>query len=175
MKKTIIILLAILVSIGITACNDTTTQKVIDSRENSIETDTDTEDIANDLNYEIISEFMEEECRTVFSPYYELLDFEIYDYEEQSVNGSVEAIYSYKVVYKNYDRDPDTVKYIKEAKERGSINYKLLYDEYLEQREMNFHLKAIIDENKVVVLYSNISPKGIEWEETNMSDYIIRK
>lgn len=135
----------------------------------------DPEETAEDRNYDKISAFMEEECKNTFSPYYELLDFEISNYEEEVVNGNVEAVFFYKVIHKNYDIDPDTVGYIKEAKESGNKNYQQLYDEYLLPQEMNFHLKVIIDENDLITLYSNISPKGIEWEETNMSDFILSK
>lgn len=123
---------------------------------------------------EKISAYMEEECRKVFSPYYELLDFQILDYKEEVINENVEATFFYKIISKNYDKDPDTVGYIKEAKESGDKNYQQMYDEYLQPREMNFHLKAVIDKNDLITLYSNISPKGIEWEETKMSDFILK-
>ena len=80
----------------------------------------------------------------------------------------------YKVIHKNYDRDPDTVAYIKEAKEKGNINYQQMYDEYLQPQEMNFELKVVIDKNDSMTLYSNVSPVGTEWEETKMSDYILK-
>lgn len=123
---------------------------------------------------EQISIYMEEESKKIFSPYYELLDFVISNYQEEVVNGNVEATFNYKIVHKNYDKDPDTVGYIKEAKESGNENYQQMYDEYLQPQDMNFHLKVIIDENDSMTLYSNISPKGIEWEETNMSDFILK-
>ena len=90
------------------------------------------------------------------------------------MNGNVEAIFLYKLISKSYNKDPDTVLYIKEAKESGNKNYQQMYDEYLQPREMNFHLKVIIDENNIITLYSNISPKGIEWEETKMTDFILK-
>ena len=63
------------------------------------------------------------------------------------------------MIHKNYDRDPDTVEYIKEAKERGDSNYQQLYNEYLQPQEMNFQLKAIINEDNLITLYYNVSPK----------------
>ena len=129
----------------------------------------------NITNYERISAYMEEECRKAFSPYYDLLDFIITDYQEEVVNGNIEAVFIYTLIHKNYDRDPDTVEYIKEAKERGSENYQQMYDEYLQPKEMNFHLKTVTDENGEITLYSNISPVGIQWEETEMTDYIIKQ
>ena len=166
MKK-ISILITMLLVFVVSACND----KVNNDKEIIL----DSEKTAENINYDTISAYMEEECKDVFSPYYELLDFEISNYQEEVVNGNVEATFSYKLIHKNYDIDPDTVGYIKEAKERGNKNYQQLHDEYLQPKEMNFQLKAVIDENGLITLYSNISPKGIEWEETKMSDFILSK
>lgn len=64
--------------------------------------------------------------------------------------------------------------YIKELKERGHENYQQLYDEYLQPRQSNFDLKVVIDKDDRIILYSNVSPNGIEWEETKMTDYILK-
>jgi len=128
-----------------------------------------------DNPYFKISSYMQKECINVFSPYYELLDFIISDYKEDIVDGKVEAIFNYTVINKNYDKDPDTVEYIKEAKDKGDSNYQQLYDEYLQPKDMNFHLKAIINDDGLITLYHNFSPKGIEWKEVKMSDFIISK
>lgn len=127
-----------------------------------------------DRNYQKISEYMREQSIATFSPYYELLDFQISNYEENIVDGNTEATFFYKIIEKNYDKDPDTVGYIKEAKESGDKNYQQLYDEYLKPRESNFDLKIVIDKDDNITLYSNVSPKGIKWEETKMTDYIIK-
>jgi len=116
---------------------------------------------------------LQDETINVFSPYYEPLDFIISDYKEKNVDKTVEAIFNYTVIHKNYDRDPDTVEYIKEAKERGDSNYQQLYNEYLQPQEMNFQLKAIINEDNLITLYYNVSPKGTEWQEVKMSDFIL--
>ena len=119
---------------------------------------------------------MEEECTNVFSPYYELLDFIISDYQEEVVNGNVEAVFDYTLITKNYDRDPDTVEYIKEAKEKGDKYYQIYYDEYLKPHESNFYFKAVIDENDYITLYTrNVAIKSDEWHQVEMSDYIINK
>jgi hypothetical protein len=197
MKKIIIIVLAILVAVGISACSGATTQKeinnTIDNNEIAVNTKRviedinldDPEDKYNDLvdieekaesvNYDKISTYMKEECENTFSPYYELLDFQISDYQEEVVSEKVEAAFLYKVMYKNYDKDPDTVGYIKEAKANGDSHYQQLYDEYLQPKEMNFQLKTVIDKNDLITLYANSSPKGIAWEEVKMSDFIISK
>jgi len=133
-----------------------------------------TEDHENS-NYDKISAYLKEECINVFSPYYELLDFIISDYQEEVVNGNVEAVFHYKMIDKNYDRDRDTVEYIKEAKERGDKNYQQLYDEYLQPRENNFYFKAVIDENGRITLYSkNLAIYSDEWKKVEVSDYIIK-
>lgn len=127
-------------------------------------------------NYDKISAYLKEEFLNVFSPYYELIDFIISDYHEEVVDGNVEAIFSYTIVHKNYDRDPDTVQYIKEAKERGDKYYQTYYDEYLQPQNMNFYFKAVIDENNEITLYSkNLAIENDEWIETRISDYIIKK
>ena len=122
--------------------------------------------------YNKITAYMEEECKKVYSPYYELLSFDISNYKEYTDSGSVEATFFYKVKSKNYYKDPDTVGYIKEAKENGDSSYQSLYDDYLNPHEMNFDLKATIDSNDLITLYTNASPNGIEWEKVQMSDFI---
>ena len=126
-------------------------------------------------NYDKINEYMKEKSKDTFSLYYELLDFQISNYNEKITDGNVQATFFYKIIHKNYDKDPDTVEYIKKAKESGNTNYQKMYDEYLQPQEMNFDLKVVIHENNSITLYSNISPNGTEWEETKMSDFIIKK
>lgn len=199
MKKIILILVTVLLVFGVSACKDITTQKETESISSDNVASVDLEELINtkeiidaeelinseelinigelikEIKYDKVSSYMENECRKAFSPYYELLDFQVSDYHEKVVDGNdVEVTFSYKLIHKNYDRDPDTVEYIKEAKESGNKNYQQMYDEYLQPKEMNFHLKAIINENGEITLYSNISPNGIEWEETKMTDFIIK-
>lgn len=126
-------------------------------------------------NYHRISAFMEAESRNAFSPYYDILDFQISDYKEEMSDRNVVAEFLYKIVIKNYIKDPDTVEYIKEAKESKNDNYQQMYDEYLLPKEMNFHLKVVIEKSGLITLYSNTAPKGVEWEETKMTDYIQTK
>ena len=123
-----------------------------------------------------INAYLKEEFTNAFSPYYELLDFIISDYHEEVVNGKVEAVFNYKMINKNYDRDPDTVEYIKEAKEGDDKYYQIYYDEYLQPKENNFYFKVIIDENDDITLYTkNLAIENDEWNETKMSDYIIKQ
>lgn len=126
-------------------------------------------------NYDKISAYLKEECINVFSPYYELLDFIISDYQEEVVNGNVEAVFDYKLITKNYDIDPDTVEYIKEAKEKGDKYYQTYYDEYLKPQESNFYFKAVVDENDYITLYTrNVAIESEDWHQVKMSDYIIK-
>jgi hypothetical protein len=173
MKKFLIGLCTLFLLFGICACQ--ATQQGADNITNIDEPTQGAEETTTaETDYDKISTYMEEECKNVFSPYYELLNFEILNYQEEAVNGNTEATFFYKLIHKNYDRDPDTVGYIKEAKERGDSHYQQLYDEYLQPQEMNFDLKAIINDDDQITLYSNVSPKGIEWEEVKMSDFIIK-
>jgi beta-lactamase regulating signal transducer with metallopeptidase domain len=127
-------------------------------------------------NEDKISAYLKENSINTFSLYYELLDFNISDYQEKVVDGKIEAIFSYTIVHKNYDRDPDTVQYIKEAKERGDKNYQTYYDEYLQPQNMNFFLKAVIDEYNTITLYSkNPAIESEEWHQVEMSDFVIGK
>lgn len=125
--------------------------------------------------YETIYQYMKERSIETFSPYYELLDFQISNYVEELIDGNIEATFYYKIIEKNYDKDPDTVEYIREAKESGNKNYQQMYDEYLAPREMNFHFKILISRDDMITLYSNVSPVGVEWEETEMSDFILKR
>ena len=125
-------------------------------------------------NYNRINEYLRKESIATWSKYYELLDFQISNYEEEISDGNVEATFYYKIIEKNYDKDPDTVKYIKEAKESGDKYYQTYYDEYLKPRDSYFEFKTVINKDNVLTLYSNVDPNGIQWEKTNMTDYIIK-
>ncbi|NTU34339.1 hypothetical protein HPY27_29680 [Brevibacillus sp. HB1.1] len=131
--------------------------------------------IDSSTSYNQIASYMEEESKKAFSPYYELLEFTLSDYEEKTVDGKVEATFAYQVKYKNFEKDPDTVEYIKVAKEKNDPNYQQLYDEYLQPKDMNFHLKAVMEDADSITLYTNVSPKGIQWEKVVMSDFILKK
>lgn len=132
----------------------------------------------DELYKDRIADWLEDQARATYEPYYEVLDFIISDYREENISDTagqrVEAIFLYTMISKNYDRDPDTVGYIIEAKENNSPYYQQMYDEYLAPRESNFEFKVIIDANDQMTLYSNISPKGTQWEETVFDDYIMK-
>lgn len=126
-------------------------------------------------SFDKIAGYLQEESNKAFSSHYELLEFTLSDYEEKTVDGKVEATFGYQVKYKNFEKDPDTVDYIKAAKEKNDPNYQQLYDEYLQPKDMNFHLKAVIEDSDSISLYTNVNPKGVQWEKAVMSDFILKK
>jgi len=171
MKKVVIPFLAMFLVFSLSSCQTGNDDKAVP--QSSKETNHEADEEKGPYNK--VSTFMEEESRKVFSPYYELLDFTISDYQEEIVEGNVEATFGYKVIYKNFDKDPDTVGYIQEAKAKGDPHYQQLYDEYLQPKEMNFEWKAVIDATDSITLYANVNPKGTKWEKAEMSDFILTK
>lgn len=145
----------------------------------AFETETNETAENNNVNlkyYNKVSDFLENESRKTFSDYYELIDFEISNYNETIVGENTEALLNYKIIYKNYDKDPDTVGYIKSAKENNDPNYKTLYNEYLQKKDMNMEIKAVINKNDEILLYTDYDPtEKIEWVEFKMSDCISEK
>lgn len=158
-------------NIGIIGGADGPTSIFLSSKD-GVATESDFESQASTI--EKISLYVKEECKNVFSPYYELLDFEISDYHEETVGEQIESIFSYTVKYKNYDKDPDTVGYIKEAKERGDSNYQIFYDEYLQIKEMNFYFKTVLNKDYSITLFTKNPAIESDWEEVKFSDFILK-
>ena len=104
-----------------------------------------------------------------YSPYYQVLGFEFTNVENVLTDTEFEVTFYLKMIVQNYYRDPDTVEYIKEAKENGSKYYQQLYDEYNQPKESNYDLKftAGINGDELdmdsVQLFTNIHPKGVEY------------
>lgn len=123
-----------------------------------------------------ISTYLEEECRNAFSPYYEVISCNIISYEETIIDDGIEAIIDYQMINKNYDRDPDTVTYIKEAKENNDPNYQTYYDEYLLPQETNFpKIKVLLKKDDSIELFLDESPHGEgQWSSFQFSDFIIK-
>ncbi|HZX47049.1 MAG TPA: hypothetical protein VFF83_07230, partial [Clostridia bacterium] len=76
-----------------------------------------------------------------YSPYYQVLGFQFTNVEHVLTDTDMEVTFFLKMIVQNYYRDPDTVEYIKEAKENGSKYYQQLYDEYNQPKESNYDLK----------------------------------
>ncbi len=119
--------------------------------------------------YLAVSDFLEAEMHRVFDPYYDIQSLTISHWIE---NGN-EATFYYKMTHKYYNTDPDTVDYIKKAKENNSPYYEKMKEEYLAEKEANFEFKAVLTENGVE-LYSNDSPNGVNWQPVKIDDYVLK-
>lgn len=120
--------------------------------------------------YKTVEQYLHDEFIRVYSPYYEILDLEITNWQE---DGNT-ATFFYTMTSKNFDRDPDTVQYIIEAKKNNSPYYEQMKKEYLEPKEGNYVFKAELVDGEVL-LYFDASPKGPEdWQRTTIDDYIIK-
>jgi predicted small secreted protein len=104
-----------------------------------------------------------------YSPYYQVLGFEFTNVEHALTDIDIEVTFFLKMIVQNYYRDPDTVEYIKEAKESGSKHYRPLYDEYNQPKESNYDLKftakvkdGVLDMGSAQI-YTNVHPKGVEY------------
>lgn len=127
--------------------------------------------ISADESYNKISSFLKEESTAALSQYYELLNFQISNYAEKVVDDNIKTTFFYTIIVKNFDTNPDSIDYIKAAKDSGDKSYQILYDEYLQPKELNFDLKAVIDKNDNITLYANVSGDGVYWEKMMMSDF----
>lgn len=119
--------------------------------------------------YKTVEQYLTAEFTEVYSPYYEILDLEISNWQE---DGD-EATFFYTMTAKNFDRDPDTVQYIIDAKNNNSPYYEQMKQEYLEPKEFNYEFKAELQDGEIL-LYYNASPNGTDWQRTEVSDYIIK-
>ena len=151
MKNIVIILFCMTFLTGCKTASDT---------ENEIHVSSEAmEDEGNEI-YEMLKEYMWDEVVDTFSPYYELIDYRITNYKEDTDEKLTEALFNYKVIYKNFDKDPDTVEYIRKAKETNDPNYK--------------EIKAVVDENGNITLYTDVDPTvRRKWVEFEMSDCIL--
>ncbi len=117
--------------------------------------------------YTKTEEYLKEEFERVYTPYYDIQSLEISSWNERANY----ATFFYKMTYLYYNRDPDTVEYIKEAKENGS-SYEVLYEDYLALKESNYDFKVILNGGELE-LYSNQSPVGEKWERIAVDDFIL--
>lgn len=165
MKNIIVLILCL---ICLTGC------KTVSDTENEINTGSETTVNEGNEVYEMLKEYMWDEAVDTFSTYYELIDYRITNYKETTDGQLTEALFNYKIIYKNFDKDPDTVEYIRRAKETNDPNYKTYYKEYLEPKEMNMEIKAVVDENGGITLYTDEDPTvKRKWIEFEMSDCIL--
>lgn len=101
--------------------------------------------------------------------YYEIKGFEVSNVKFSETKTIIEITFIFNMITQNYYKDPDTVGYIKEAKESGSNAYQQLYDEYNQPNDSNYDMKftAKINNGKIDVnsiqLFGNVHPKGVEY------------
>lgn len=128
---------------------------------------------------EVFSQYMTNIFVPAYTPYYQMKGFKVSDLRYYEDDTGIEFEFIFTMIHQNYYKDPDTVGYIKEAKENNSKHYKQLYDEYNQPKEANFYLKFTannivngkIDTNSIQV-FTNISPVGVEYVPFNVEDYI---
>lgn len=115
--------------------------------------------------------WLEQEFHRVYDPYYDLQELIISDWDQAS--GS-EATFHYKMTWLNYNRDPDTVAYVTDAKKQSQSTYETLYNDYLALKEGNYSFK-IVWEGDTPTLYTDVSVKdGPEWELTAVQNFVVR-
>ena len=169
MKKILTALLLLLLLAGCASG-----QEPDNTQSSNITTESGTINEEEPLPQDKIYQYLQAESQDALSAYYELLEFKISNYEESAEDDKLEAIFNYTITYKNFDKDPDTVEYIKKAKEDNDPYYQTYYDEYLQPKEMNLELRAIINGDGEISLYTDINPHSErEWVEFEMSDIVL--
>lgn len=121
-------------------------------------------------------QYLQEEFQRVYAPLYDIQSLEISDWRQE---GN-EAAFLYKMTYLHYNRDPDRLEYIQEAKKTDEKRYRTLYEDYLALKEVNYEFKITIsgDEKEpwsskgVLTLYTNVDPKGTEWKKVQVDDFV---
>ena len=124
-------------------------------------------------------QYLRDEFRRVYGPIYKITGLRITDWK-QSGN---EASFRYQMTYEYYNREPDKVAYIQEAKKEGQEKYEALKADYLAPKESNYEFKVTYGgdpENPLsstghFTLYYNVAPKGEEWQEVTIDDFIVNE
>ena len=141
-------------------------------------------------HYRLVKEYMKNEYLSTYDKYYDHNYVQnLADYDETFNESTGELICEFVMsgMSKNKYRDPDTVKYIKEAKDAatddaGRLYYETLYREYNMYRNANFVLKltaTVEDENLTdVKLFSDTGVGATsEWKELEkgLKNFIIEE
>lgn len=114
--------------------------------------------------------WLAQEFHRVYDPHYDIQELVISDWDQE--NGG-EATFRYTMNYLYYNRDPDIVPYILEAKEKNPSSYETLYKDYLAQKTSNYAFKIHWD-GDAPTLYSDVSITGEpKWTPTRIDDYIL--
>lgn len=138
--------------------------------------------------YSLVKDYMEKEYVDTYDKYYShnyVARLSAYDEEFDRETNTLTAEFIMNGMSKNNYRDPDSVKYIKEAKESASsdvdkIYYETLYREYNMYKTSNFILRLTAkyenDQLKDVELYSDMGVGAeSDWKklEKGLKDFII--
>ena len=115
--------------------------------------------------------WLEQEFHRVYDPYYDIQELVISNWQE----SGKEATFYYTMTWLNYNRDPDTVPYIQEAKTKSQSSYETLYQDYLALKTGNYSFK-IVWEGDTPTLYTDVSVKGEpEWERTEVQNFVLQQ
>lgn len=115
--------------------------------------------------------FLWRQAVSAYSPYYDVLRYRVSDFTMLAPN---EASLTFQLIMKNYYRDPDTVDYIKRAKEEGDPNYEKLKREYLAEKVFRYPLKVVKTEGHYE-MYHNDSNTGTPlWNPATFEDFILK-
>ena len=117
--------------------------------------------------YQKTSEYLKQEFYRVYKQYYDIQSLTISNWQE---SGN-EATFHYNMTYLYYNRDPDKLAYIQEAKKQGHEKYETLYNDYLALKQANHEFKVVLN-GDTLELYSNVAPKGTEWVPIKIDDYV---
>ncbi len=142
--------------------------------------------------YRQIKSYLQEEYTKTYKPYYDATRIEQLSGYTESYDDktkTLEAKFTMRAGYRNYYKDPDTVKYIQDAKKMAELKgdeyyqklYNTYYNEYNQIKVGNYVLKltATVSGGKLnmdsIKLYNNIAGKGEEWQEleNGFNDFII--
>ncbi len=107
-----------------------------------------------------------ERFHELYSMNYNIQALTITNWQEK--DGGEEARFYLNMSHIYYNRDPDKVEYIQDAKTGEPENYQRLYDDYLNIHQGNYFLK-VVQENGTLALYVNQAPKGIEWVDFDLA------
>ncbi len=119
--------------------------------------------------YDKAVEYMAQEYHRVYDPYYDIQDLTLSAWKQ---NGK-EATFFYTMTYLHYNRDPDKVAYIQEAKKGDRESYESLYKDYLALKQGNYEFKVVWNGETLELYYEN-SVKGPEswWGPITVDDFI---
>lgn len=122
------------------------------------------------VNYDTIFDYLENEVFRVYSPYYDVDCIKLSGYKE--LDGA--SYFNMTMYYYHYNRDPDTVEHIAALKEDNDQYYQKMYDAYLGEYQSTWVLKAIVNSDGSIELFSDNSTIGAEvWVPTAIEDYVI--